>query len=303
MMAKYRVMFVDDDENFLSMLSERFKDKFDVAAAKSAEEALGLLDGAERDLVVSDGDMPGGMNGTDFLKEVHKRFPKAKTALLTSADIDGYVGFARESPVCSVIPKAIPFSFAEVEKIMTTLLTGEVFGLKSYLNSKDGAVIGTYCVKSSGEAHLIRDKIAAEIGERFFGPEDAKLVLDEILTNAVYHSPLREDGSEKYAMFSEAVLEPSEYIYVEFGCDSEMYGVSVLDNRGVLTRDTVLGKMERQIKGIGHADDSGRGLHMCRLFADRLIVNIERGKRTEVIMLNFLNGKYTGYKPLYINEV
>jgi len=104
-------------------------------------------------------------------------------------------------------------------------------------------------------------------------------------------------------LFSEVTLEPSEYVYVDFGYDSEKYGVAVLDKLGTLTREVVLSKMERQIKGQGDMDDSGRGLHMCRLFADRLIVNIERGKRTEVIILNFLNGKYTGYKPLYINEV
>ncbi|GBU22348.1 hypothetical protein R80B4_02256 [Fibrobacteres bacterium R8-0-B4] len=90
---------------------------------------------------------------------------------------------------------------------------------------------------------------------------------------------------------------------MEFGYDSDKYGVSVLDKRGALTRETVLSKMERQIKGEGDMDDSGRGLHMCRLFADRLMVNIERGKRTEIIVFNYLNGKYSGYKPLYINEV
>jgi len=300
-MAPYRVMFVDDEEDFLSMLSAYFKDKFDLAVAKSAEEALGLLDRSEFGLVVSDCDMPG-TDGPAFLKEAHKRFPTVKTALMTSSDTDRYVGFMRESPLCGVIPKAIPFNFAEVERMANVFLTGEFFGLKSYLGA-GGVIAGTHCVKSSGEAHLIRDKIVAEIEEKFCNAGDTKLVLDEILTNAIYHSPLREDGSEKYPMFSEAALEPSEYVYVEFGYDSDMYGVSVLDNRGALTRDTVLGKMERQIKGLGNADDSGRGLHMCRLFADRLIANIERGKRAEVIMLNFLNGKYTGYKPLYVNEI
>jgi len=300
-MAQYRVMFVDDEEYFLSMLSAYFKDKFDMVTAHGAEEALGLLDRKSCDLVVSDINMPG-MDGTDFVEEVRKRFPKVKTALLTSSDTDGYVGFARGA-VCSVIPKAIPFSFTEVEKIIIGLITGEIFGLGRYLDSKDGVVSDTYCVKSSGEAHLIRDKVVAEIEEKFSNAGDTKLVLDEILTNAIYHAPLREDGSEKYPLFSDVTLEPSEYVYVDFGYDSEKYGVAVLDKRGTLTREIVLSKMERQIKGQGDMDDSGRGLHMCRLFADRLIVNIERGKRTEIVVLNFLNGKYTGYKPLYINEV
>jgi len=300
--VSYRVMFVDDEEYIRSMLSAYFSDKFDTVTAGGAAEALDLLEKGAYDLVVSDINMPD-MNGPSFLREVYRNYPSLKTALLTSSDIDEYVDFARGSAVCSIIPKAIPFNFAEVERIITGLLTGEIFGLVRYLRPEDGVVAGMYCVKSSMEAHEVRDKIVAEVEGKFSNAGDTRLVLDEILTNAIYHAPIREDGSEKYALFSEVALEPSEYVYVEFGYDSEKYGVSVLDKCGALTRETVLSKMERQIKGEGDMDDSGRGLHMCRLFADRLIVNIERGKRTEIVVLNFIGGKYSGYKPLYINEV
>jgi len=301
-MASYRVMFVDDEEYIRSMLSAYFSEKFDIVAADGAAAALDLLEREPYDLVVSDINMPG-MDGPGFLAEVYRRFPKVRTALLTSSNIDEYIDFARGSAVCSIIPKAIPFNFVEVEKIIRGLLTGEIFGLGRYLREDDGAVAGTYCVKSSAEAHEVRDKVVAEVEGMFSSAGDTRLVLDEILTNALYHAPTNGDGSEKYALFSEVALEPSEYVYVEFGYDSEKYGVSVLDKCGALTRETVLSKMERQIKGEGVSDDSGRGLHVCRLFSDRLIVNIERGKRTEVVVLNFLNGKYSGYKPLYINEV
>jgi CheY-like chemotaxis protein len=295
-------MFVDDEDYIRSMLSAYFSDKFDTVTASCATEALAFLEEGPFDIVVSDINMPG-MAGPVFLEEIHRRFPKVKTALLTSSDIDEYVGFARGSAVCSVIPKAIPFNFAEVENIITGLLTGEIFGLGRYLRPEDGVVANTYCVKSSADARGVRDKIVAEIEGKFSGSGDTGLVLDEILMNAIYHAPTREDGSEKYALFSDVTLEPSEYVYVEFGYDSEKYGVSVLDKCGTLTRDIVLRKMERQIKGQGDMDDSGRGLHVCRLFADRLIINIERGKRTEIAVFNFLSGKYSGYKPLYINEL
>jgi len=301
-MALYKVMFVDDEEYIRSMLSAYFSDKFDMVTAGGAGEALAILEKKAYDLVVSDINMPG-IDGPGLLAEVHKRYPKVRTALLTSSNIDDYVDFAMGSAVCSVIPKAIPFNFDEVERIIMGLLTGEIFGLGRYLRSEDGVVAGTYCVKSSVEAHEIRDKIVSEIEAKFSNVGDTGLVLDEILMNAVYHAPTNEDGSEKYPMFSDVVLEPSEYVYVEYGYDSDKYGVAVLDKCGTLTRDIVLSKMGRQIKGEGIGDDSGRGLHICRLFADRLVVNIERGKRTEVVVFNYLNGKYSGYKPLYINEL
>ena len=61
--------------------------------------------------------------------------------------------------------------------------------------------------------------------------------------------------------------------------------------------------MERQISGAGLLDESGRGIHMSRLFADRMVINIDPGRKTEVILMNYLSPAYRGFKPLYINEL
>jgi len=301
-MAAYRVLFVDDEDYIRSMLTAYFGDKFDVAAADGGPAALELLGRERFDMVVSDINMPE-MDGPEFLTVVQLRYPDVKRALLTSSNIDDYVRFARESAVSSIIPKTVPFNFGEVERIIMGLLTGEIFGLARYLRPEDCAAAGRFCVKSMAEAREVREKIVAVLEEKFKGSGDTKLVLDELLANAIYHAPATSSGAEKYPLFMEVELEPQDYVYVELGYDSEKYGISVEDGSGRLTRDLVLSKMERQISGEGYMDDSGRGLHMCRLFADRLVVNIERGKRTEIIVMNYLNGNYRGHKPLYINEV
>jgi len=298
----YKVMFVDDEDYIRSMLAAYFEGKFDLTVAGSGPAALEALGRERFDLVVSDINMPE-MSGTDFLAEVQKRHPKVKRALLTSSNIDEYIAFVRESAVSSVIPKTVPFNFVEVENIIRGLLTGEIFGIMRCLQAEGAAVAKKFCIKSSSEARAVREAVIAEIEAKFENAGDTKLILDEILTNAIYHAPSKIDGTEKYAQFTDVELEPPEYVYVEFGYDAEKYAVSVLDMCGALTRDTVLNKMERQITGEGLLDESGRGLHICRLFADRLIINIEREKRTEIIIMNYLSGNYRGYKPLYINEV
>jgi DNA-binding NarL/FixJ family response regulator len=303
-MADYKVLFVDDEDYIRSMLSAYFKDKFSVMdTADCAATALEMLaSGPRYDLVVSDINMPG-MDGPDFLTEVQARYPDVKRALLTSSNIDDYVTFARAGAVSSIIPKTVPFNFDEIEDIIMGLLTGEIFGPERYLRRGEGKLIEKYCIKSSSEARAARDAIVELVGTRFGSSGDTKIVLDEILMNAIYHAPTRAGGLEKYSQFSEVELEPSEYVFVELGHDTEKYAVSVLDKCGALTRDIVLDKLHRQITGEGFMDESGRGLHMCRLFADRLVINIERNKRTEVIIMNYIGGKYRGYKPLYINEV
>ena len=42
---------------------------------------------------------------------------------------------------------------------------------------------------------------------------------------------------------------------------------------------------------------------MSRIFADRMIINIDPGKKTETIIFNYRKPLYHGFKPLYINEL
>ena len=76
-----------------------------------------------------------------------------------------------------------------------------------------------------------------------------------------------------------------------------------MDQQGTLTRDMVLYKIDRHIRGEGVLDDDGRGLFMTRVFADRLIINIAPKKKTEIIIFNYRDKLYKGFKPLYINEL
>ncbi|MFP4680933.1 MAG: response regulator [Chitinispirillaceae bacterium] len=297
----FKVLFVDDEVSIRTMLLDFFENSYEVHTAEDASVALKKMEEHSFDLIVSDINMPG-MSGPELLSEVRRKYPKTRTALITAYNIDDHIKHSRDYPICSIIPKTVPFNFAEMEKIVHGLLTGDIFDISRYLNS-GGTVFGRYCIRSSAEAHEVRARIADELEEKFGSAGDIKLILDELLTNAIHHAPRNGDGTEKYPEFTSVELEPDEYIHMECGYDSEKYGVSVIDKHGRLTKDMVLHKLERQITGVGLLDDSGRGLHMSRLFADRMIINIERNKKTEVIVMNYFSGKYRGYKPLYINEL
>ncbi len=297
----YKVLFVDDEVSIRSMFLDYFENCYEVKIAENASAALEILGQGSVDLVVSDINMPG-MSGPDLLREVRKRYPQTRTALITAYNIDDYIKVARENSICSIIPKTVPFNFKEMEQILNGLLTGEIFGIRNYLRP-EAVFFGNHCIQSSAQAREVRELIVAELQSKFGTAGDMKLILDEILTNAIYHAPVNEDGSEKYQEFTEVVLEPEEYVYIECGHDNEKYGVSVTDLQGRLKKETVLQKLERQITGEGLLDDSGRGLHMSRLFADRMVINIKRNKKTELVVMNYFSGKYRGYKPLYINEL
>jgi len=297
----YNILVVDDEKAIRMMLLDYLETKYLVDTAETGEMALEAMKHKKYDLVISDVNMPR-MSGPDLLKKVRELYKGTKTALITAYNVDEYISIAKDGLLSNIIPKTVPFNFSELDAIVYGLLTGEIFGLNHYM-LEDGMMMETHLIKSSREARDVREKVIDLFNDKFGTSGDMKLILDEVLTNAIYHAPLREDGTEKYEEFTDVTLQPDEYIYLECGYDREKYGVSVTDFKGKLTKETVLYKIDRQITGEGLLDDSGRGIHMSRLFADRMVINIDPNKKTEVILINYFANKYRGYKPLYINEL
>jgi CheY-like chemotaxis protein len=283
------------------MVVDFLEDQYHVESAECGEQALKMLSARTFDLVISDICMPG-MDGVELLRTIRMLYPSIKTVLMTANDIDQFLELALLDGIANIIPKTVPFNFSEVAVVVKGLLTGEIFGLPRYLLS-EGTIFAEYRITSSSEGCSVRDEIARIMKQRFNSAGDMKLSLDEIITNAIYHAPDGGDGTDKYKAYTDILLFPDEYVRVVCGFDHEKCGVAIIDQKGRLTKETVLAKIHRQVSGEGLCDTSGRGIHMSRLFADRMIINIDRGKKTEVILMNYTIPAYRGFKPLYINEL
>ena len=78
-----RVMLVDDEKDFVEMLSLRLEEIGErVTTAHSGRECLALLEKKEIDVIILDILMPG-MDGIATLKEVKSRFPLVEVIMLT----------------------------------------------------------------------------------------------------------------------------------------------------------------------------------------------------------------------------
>ncbi len=81
-----RLLIVDDEVAIGKLVSERLRlEGFDCATCSSAEEALGLLEQREFDLVISDLNMPG-MSGLELLKKVRETHPHLAFMMATGVD-------------------------------------------------------------------------------------------------------------------------------------------------------------------------------------------------------------------------
>jgi DNA-binding NtrC family response regulator len=82
-MEKFRVLIVDDEEDFVETIVKRLKDRgLEVSGATSGREALELMDGKEFDVAVLDVKMPG-MDGIETLREMKKKNPFMEVIMLT----------------------------------------------------------------------------------------------------------------------------------------------------------------------------------------------------------------------------
>jgi DNA-binding response OmpR family regulator len=79
----WKVLLVDDEEEFVAALAERLELRgIEASIATSGEEALERIDADKPDLVVLDVLMPG-LGGLDVLDEIRKTDPQIRVILLT----------------------------------------------------------------------------------------------------------------------------------------------------------------------------------------------------------------------------
>jgi DNA-binding NtrC family response regulator len=82
-MADYRVLLVDDEEEFVSALSERLMLRgIEVDSALNGEEALALMTEKVFEVVILDVMMPG-LGGLEVLKQIKSTHPNTQVILLT----------------------------------------------------------------------------------------------------------------------------------------------------------------------------------------------------------------------------
>jgi len=82
-MSGFKVLIVDDEEDFLEMVAARLRVRnLDVQAVTTGEEALDALDEREADVVILDVRLPG-MSGVQTLEKIKERFPFVEVMILT----------------------------------------------------------------------------------------------------------------------------------------------------------------------------------------------------------------------------
>jgi DNA-binding response OmpR family regulator len=81
------VLIVDDDPDVVQTYQRYLEETFEVAVAYDGEEALGVLDEEDVDVVLLDRMMPG-LSGGEVLERIRERSDDCRVAMVTAVDPD-----------------------------------------------------------------------------------------------------------------------------------------------------------------------------------------------------------------------
>lgn len=197
-------------------------------------------------------------------------------------DDDGLITLMLEAPVSHLVRDP-----ADRELAITSekLVSGDVFGLEKYVSP--GTPIGERTVTSDIEKRLAMLEVTAwaeSIGARRPLVHRLATVIDELVMNALHDAP-RESrpvlglGAERRAV-------------VRWASDDRAIAVSVGDAFGSIRQRDVIDHVRRARDERGRPnpttqDDPGAGLGLYLVLANvaSLIVNVNPGRRTEVVCL------------------
>jgi anti-sigma regulatory factor (Ser/Thr protein kinase) len=227
---------------------------------------------------------------------------QAKWVIITPGKIDDYFQIARAHAVYNLYPESMLANAAQGVFLLENQMYRErAFGLKRYLRTPH-LLFGEAMHTRKAKRELIEKAVNyfATCGYEIHELYDARLVLEEMVNNALFHAFANERGEERYQVAHFEQLAPGERIEIEFGNDAEAIGFAVTDNGGRLQPATIIEKLARQYNREGIFDESGRGLYLSRMFSSLLVINIEKGKRTQMVAI-FGEKREDAIKPLCVN--
>lgn len=297
-MKKYTILIVDDEARVRKVLVDILQlQGYDTYEAINGEDALEKIAKCIPDLVISDINMPG-MDGFQLFSIIHEKYPDIRHILMTSYDVDKYISIIRKYNIGNILTKGAGLNLIEVTGYIQSILSGDIFGLERYIPDKP---LQQKSLIRYSDAKYVCDEITAEVPKKL--QPYLEVAIDELVSNAFFHGVLQLTGIPRELWRDDQQIDEGSAIKVSWVQDSEKIGVAIEDPRGNLKKTDVLKWLDtRREEQIG--SEHGRGLMLVRKLIDRMIINIDPGKRTECIVIQYLNkNPDIANKPLMVHEL
>lgn len=261
----------------------------------SYEDALEKLKTNKFDLIMIDTEIKNN-NGFALLEYVQTNHPCLPYIMTTEHDIDKYIKPALDMQIGNMLVK--PMKRDELLLLITRLVTKEgIFGLENYVTEIENCE--RIKINKTSQINKTIEKVmkkSLDWGFSFPNINNIKLVLYEMVVNALYHS---HGFTEEKMNRKHIELEKGKYVELAFGSNKTKFGVSITDFNGKLSKSSILSSIsdlivrDQKIKELIEKGedftslvlDRGRGLDITRKLAGEYQINIYKNKKTEIILL------------------
>ncbi len=237
--------------------------------------------------------------------------PKIPLALVTGKEFSTYVehfaSMRKADYLFTCDPESRNFSIQTTLTSVQKILNKDPFGPRKYLTP--GADWQSAKITSSKQRAPVREQIGEhfkKLGLRQTILERIDLATEEMLMNAIYDAPVDANGKALFnhmGRTQEVILEAHQQTEITYACDGVVAAVSVVDPFGTLTKGILFDYLESCYKGVLDPSfhqgkgGAGKGLHQIVESADLTVFNVKKNKKTEVIVIFFIEFKRKEISP------
>jgi hypothetical protein len=294
-----RVLFYDPDPKVVRIAERALTATGSDVTTVATEAALAQqieVDGFDLMMVNFDPALRDNAQWSGILDRFGERFPRTKVVLHVTSRTEDYLPMLKERRFLRnlIAKNDAPLEAEELIRTSEKLLRADIFGLEKYLLWG----VQPYRVRID-DSRLKLDYVrqvseyAVRLGCSPRTVEMIETVVDEVVTNAIFNAPRDQTGRPKYAHLDRrepVTLEPAEAAELQFACDGDYIGLAQIDPFGGLTQETVVTYLNRcLVKGPEQVEtkSGGAGIGLFRVFQSlsKFVINVEPGRRTEVIAL------------------
>ena len=299
-----RFLVIDPDEGHRSAIAD--------VLARAGGEVRGVAgvdgDGATDDgveLVLASYDGLGGAGAAALLRRYSSLRARGRVLLFVgSVDRPALAALFGEHGLSNVLARTGELDVVDLEVTVKKILRGDVFGIDRYFPAD--AARETIVVRASSErdALLARARdFALGVGAQGRFADLLCNACDEMLTNALYNAPVDETGASRFAHLSRTqpvTLGDDEAVVVTLCSDGKEMGIAVSDPFGSLKAGTItqyLAKCLRRGSDLVDEKEGGAGLGLFYVFeaVSHFVVNLQAGRRTEMIGILDVRGRYKDF--------
>ncbi|MBN1902619.1 hypothetical protein JW926_14940 [Candidatus Sumerlaeota bacterium] len=277
------ILIIDEDQSSNEHLRGILHPQYDVVVSPTLDGAREQITSRKFDLAIGDFEVYFN-SGLNFPKEIRQIQPSLKTALISRVDTEYYISHLLPWGCLHAFPKLPFYNARDVFLFIDNILDPmSAFGLQRYLApdaETEKVRIGNRLEKNKTVDHVIN--FFAECEYEIHELYDIRLIMEELINNAIFHAFIDQNGQPKYHVKNFESLESSEEVWLRYGADATTIGFSITDNRGLLTPQMIIDKLSRQYNREGLYDERGRGLYLARLLAGNMVFNIEAQRRTQI---------------------